>query len=145
MNHHRPSYRQFKHYQDFAYYPPYFYQNQKAPTQQQSGIPPAEEQPFYSNPIPPTPYEKFAKPKQPPYTHNYSSNYGYGFMQQQGVPNPGFPPQPWNQPNGIISYFQDENGQIDIDKMLSTFGQVADTVKQVSPLVKGLGSIMKGK
>jgi hypothetical protein len=47
-------------------------------------------------------------------------------------------------PKGLMGYFQDEQGQLDFDKMMSTTGQVMKTVQQVSPIVKGIGSFVKG-
>ncbi|WP_099156484.1 YppG family protein [Virgibacillus ndiopensis] len=80
-------------------------------------------------PIYKTPFEHFAKPKQP--------NDWYVNMQPNLTP---YPPQ---KTNGLFSYFQDKNGQMDLDKMFSTVGKLANTVQQVSPVVKQFGSIMK--
>ncbi|MFC7063674.1 YppG family protein [Halobacillus seohaensis] len=49
-----------------------------------------------------------------------------------------------NQKKNMINYFQDENGQLDFDKMMSTTGQVMQTIQQVSPMVKGIGTFVKG-
>ncbi|WP_186576312.1 YppG family protein [Aquibacillus kalidii] len=77
-----------------------------------------------------TPFQQLAKPQQPVNWYQPS---------QQGPPN-----QNWKQqPKGIMSYFQDKNGQMDIDKMLGTVGQMANTYHQVSPILKGLGSFVK--
>ncbi|WP_138418981.1 YppG family protein [Aquibacillus sediminis] len=81
-----------------------------------------------------TPFDYFAKPQQP-------STWAGHPPPMQGEAQPPL----WNQkPNGVMSYFQDKDGQVDIDKMLNTVGQAAATFQQVSPLVKGLGSFMKG-
>ncbi|MYL36128.1 hypothetical protein GLW05_21455 [Pontibacillus yanchengensis] len=104
---------------------------QQQPFQPYPNQPAQEEQP--RPPVFQTPYEQFAKPPQPNQWNPYYS------LQQQ------YPQQ--NQqatPKGIMNYFQDKNGQLDLDKMLSTMGQVANTANQFSPLVKGLGSFMKG-
>ncbi|WP_226585435.1 YppG family protein [Halobacillus litoralis] len=45
---------------------------------------------------------------------------------------------------GVMNYFQNEEGQLDFDKMMSTTGQVMKTVQQVSPIVKGIGTFVKG-
>ncbi|GEN32311.1 hypothetical protein HNQ35_002657 [Cerasibacillus quisquiliarum] len=45
--------------------------------------------------------------------------------------------------NSFLEYFYDANGQLDIDKMLSTVGQVANIYHQVSPIVKQFGAFMK--
>ncbi|WP_102347137.1 YppG family protein [Bacillus sp. Marseille-P3661] len=41
----------------------------------------------------------------------------------------------------LMSYFQDKNGQLDLDKMLTTVGKVSTTFQQVSPLFKQLTSL----
>ena len=46
------------------------------------------------------------------------------------------PIHPW------ISYFHDEKGKFDFNKMMSTFGQITNTVKQASPLFKSFGSFI---
>ncbi|MDC3413131.1 YppG family protein [Aquibacillus sp. 3ASR75-11] len=113
-------------------------------------------QPYYSNAsfnhsptIPVTPFQKYSKPSQPSYLSNYGTpgmgpkNNGW---MDQWIPYQSAPfPQQGNMPKGFMNYFHDEDGQLDIDKMLSTFGKVADTVKQVSPMVKGLGTFIKPK
>lgn len=43
----------------------------------------------------------------------------------------------------IIQQFLDDNGQVDIQKMLKTIGQFADTVQQVSPVVKQINDLIK--
>ncbi|QDP39141.1 YppG family protein [Radiobacillus deserti] len=83
------------------------------------------------SPYPMTPYQFYQKPPQP-------NNWGNYFQQQPQQGQYGKPPNP------IMQYFQDENGQLDVDKMFSTFGQISSTVKQVSPIVKEFGSMFKG-
>lgn len=59
-------------------------------------------------------------------------------------------PMGWNQPapgnkgKGFFSYFQDKDGQVDLDKMLNTANQVANTYQQFTPIFKGISSFMKG-
>ncbi|MFP7494999.1 YppG family protein [Terribacillus saccharophilus] len=79
-----------------------------------------------------TPYEYFKKPTLAPYWHN--------FAQPTNVYQPK---QPAQLTKGLASYFQDKDGQMDINKMMSTVGQMASTVQQVSPIVKSLGSFLK--
>ena|SRR5690625_777116 len=45
--------------------------------------------------------------------------------------------------NMILQQFMDEQGQVDITKMLKTIGQLADTVQQVTPVVKQINDIIK--
>ncbi|MDC3417039.1 YppG family protein [Aquibacillus salsiterrae] len=98
------------------------------------------QQPIQQQP-PRTPFGQFARPKQP---------INYGFQQpvaqsmppfQGGLPYPG--PMGKKRP-GLMSIFKDENGKLDMDKMFNTVGQVTNTYHQVYPLLKGLGSFVKG-
>ncbi|MDL4840144.1 YppG family protein [Aquibacillus rhizosphaerae] len=97
------------------------YNNQTGPVTQGSPQPPS------------TPYQYFAKPQHP-------TNWFPAAQPVQGGQS-----QNWSQTQkGIMTYFQDKDGQVDIDKMLSTVGQMANTYHQVSPIVKGIGSFVKG-
>ncbi|UOR10330.1 YppG family protein [Halobacillus amylolyticus] len=72
------------------------------------------------------------------YTQQYPYTYGYGYPgYNEAEPAAG-------QKSSVVSYFQDEQGQLDFDKMMSTTGQVVQTIQQVSPIVKGIGSFVKG-
>lgn len=106
------------------YQNPYQYQQQQQqnPYSQMHGPPPLQQ----------TAYEQFAKPQQPMFWDNS--------MQSNSNLNPQ---SNMNPPNGIINYFQDEEGHMDFDKMLSTVGQIASTYHQVSPIVKQVGSLIK--
>ncbi|MRG87227.1 YppG family protein [Salinibacillus xinjiangensis] len=79
-----------------------------------------------------SPYEQFQKPPMP--MGKYPMNQGGGPM---GGPYP-------KGPNPLLQAFQDQNGQMDFDKVFSTVGQVVNTVHQVQPLVKQVGSMIKG-
>ncbi|RDW15078.1 YppG family protein [Oceanobacillus chungangensis] len=79
-----------------------------------------------------TPYDYFQKPQQP---LNWAN---------QAATNPNFMQSPNGGPtSNIKSFFQDGNGQVDFDKMLSTVGQLASTYHQVSPIIQQFGSIIK--
>lgn len=45
--------------------------------------------------------------------------------------------------NNLLHYFKDNNGEVDLDKMFSTVGQLATTFQQITPVVKQVGSIMQ--
>lgn len=75
-----------------------------------------------------TPFDVFAKPKQPMNWQPYPY-YDKSFSQSSNSHN-------------LLYYFQDTNGEMDLDKIFSTAGQVADTIKQVSPMVKQVGDFM---
>ncbi|MBM7571089.1 YppG family protein [Aquibacillus albus] len=129
MNNWRAPY--FSYNQGSYYQTPFGFQQ---PTQMQQGSM------LSSQPM--TPYQQFAKPQQPQPPNPQQWN-GYHQQAQWGAGGPvGAPGQPI--PKGLISYFHDDNGQLDLDKMLSTFGQMANTYQQVSPIVKGIGSFLKG-
>ncbi|WP_173917772.1 YppG family protein [Halobacillus sp. Marseille-Q1614] len=70
------------------------------------------------------------------YDPSYMYGYGYPGYNEGGAN--GF------MKKNLMSYFQDDKGQIDFDKMMSTTGQVMQTIQQVSPVVKGIGSFVKG-
>lgn len=115
-------------------YNPYLHSHPQYPNYpypEQNGPPPQQQ----------TPYEQFAKPLQP-----VPMNWGNPMQQNADFTqsNANLPPQQSPYPNnGIKGYFQDEDGQVDFDKMLSTVGQLANTYHQVSPIVKQFGSIIK--
>src|SRR5690625_171880 len=78
-----------------------------------------ESDPYNGPSVHQTPYEYFAKPQQP----NWQD-----FMQQQHQqpPQGNYPPhQPMKPAGGFMSNFQNEDGKVDIDKMLGTVGQMA--------------------
>src|SRR5699024_11122347 len=79
--------------------------------------------PHAPGPYPKTPFEHFAKPKQPPF-----------WNQPQQPPNT--PPNQQPPMNNFKAYFQDDNGQMDYDKMFNTVGKLAKTVQQVSPVIQ---------
>lgn len=100
------------------------------------------------NPYFQTPFEQFAKPpqpedwsypmQQPDYPQQVNSPQQMNSSQQMN------PHQQMNLPqNNVTGYFQNENGQLDFDKMLSTVGQLANTYHQVSPIVKQVGALIK--
>jgi hypothetical protein len=88
--------------------------------------------PINSPKIQQTPYDYFQKPQQP---LNWAN---------QAATNPNFAQSPNGGPaSNFKSYFQDEKGQVNLDKMLSTVGQIANTYHQVSPIIQQFGSIIK--
>lgn len=97
------------------------------------------EQPFH--PQQPWPMPHFIPPPPPP-MHPFQP---IPFQQMQG--------QPFNYPQhnqssrpplsaSVLNQFQDADGQIDINKMLATVGQLANTVQQVTPVIKQVGSVI---
>ncbi|WP_164671043.1 YppG family protein [Virgibacillus doumboii] len=76
-----------------------------------------------------TPFEMYSKPKLPVNWNPY--------FQSGGAVNSS------PAPNNLLHYFQDNNGEMDLDKVLTTVGQLANTFQQISPVVKDVGSMMK--
>ncbi|TQS76425.1 hypothetical protein DX933_00850 [Ornithinibacillus gellani] len=73
--------------------------------------------------------------QQPQFTEN---GYMQSSQQSQPIQQQSSPPS-----SNAPSPFQNTNGQIDFDKMLSTVGQIANTYHQVAPIVKQFGALMK--
>lgn len=113
------------------YYPPYegnyYYQYPYSGNWQYTPKVPLNSPPYYQ-----TPYEYYAKPKLP-------ENWHTSIHPEQAY----YPGAMIHQGNNFFSYFHDENGQVDLDKMFSTVGQLANTVQQITPVVKQVGSFMR--
>ncbi|WP_053075086.1 YppG family protein [Ornithinibacillus californiensis] len=114
-------------------YPPY--QRQIPPNYQQQIQQPfhgfqQQQPPYYQNLYeqPKSPFEQFAKPKQP--QDWYANNEQLQGNNQQAQPQ-------------MMSQFQEQNGQMNLDKMLTTVSQIANTYHQVSPIIKQFGDFMK--
>jgi len=90
-----------------------------------------------------SPFEYFSKPSQAenwPYAMSQNLN-EYQFQQQNPyIQQPG---QQSNPTPGILAQFQTPEGQMDVQKMLSTVGQLANTVQQVSPVIKEIGAMIR--
>ena len=60
--------------------------------------------------------------------------------------------QAWNpsqgesfpRPHMFTNPFQNENGQLDVNKTLATVGQFATTIQQISPIIKQVNNLIKG-
>ncbi|MBM7554382.1 YppG family protein [Thalassobacillus pellis] len=89
------------------------------------------QQGWSSGQAPVNPFEIYAKPAFPPIENAYNET-GNQFYDQN------------SRPPGMMGYFQDQNGQLDMEKMMKTMGQLAQTANQFSPLVKGIGGFIKG-
>lgn len=115
------------------YYPPQYYQSIQQPFH------PSESMQYYPNMYqqPQTPFEQFAKPTQPQdwYASNQQSQ---GNNQQSQANN-----QQAQVQNGAMPPFPGQGGQLNLDKVLSTVSQMANTYHQVSPIIKQFGDFMK--
>ncbi|SEB18293.1 YppG-like protein [Thalassobacillus cyri] len=118
-----------RNYQQQPFYP-YPYQQQPMMGENPYGYPQSWNMPH----APGNPFEYYTKPMFPQQQNHMQSGYGsQPFFYNNGV-----------NPKNMIGYFQDQNGQIDMDKMMKTVGQVAQTANQLSPLMKGIGGFIKG-
>ncbi|HLR52133.1 MAG TPA: YppG family protein [Candidatus Avamphibacillus sp.] len=63
----------------------------------------------------------------------------YPSMGPNGMNPYSFP----KQPNNLLSQFQNTEGQLDVDKMINTVGQLASTYHQVAPIIKQFGAFIK--
>ncbi|MET3683946.1 hypothetical protein ABID56_002062 [Alkalibacillus flavidus] len=50
-----------------------------------------------------------------------------------------------NQSAILWQYFQNENGELDMDKVFKTLGQVMQLSQQITPIVKSLSTIVRPK
>lgn len=67
-------------------------------------------------------------------------------LMNENFGGPGQPPhlnQRTNTEINMLQQFLTEDGQVDIQKMLQTIGQFADTVQQVSPVIKQINDLIK--
>ncbi|MHC0035761.1 YppG family protein [Pseudoneobacillus sp. C159] len=107
------------------------------------------QQQWQSPMIPPSNYGKnkttslFDNPLEP-VDNYYQQNQ---MMQQHMNYNPYPKPNMIQKPNGgfgtILNSFKGQDGNIDLNKMMNTAGQMVNAVSQVSAMVKGLGGIFK--
>lgn len=121
-------------------YPPQQVNPYHQPTQaNEENYPPNQQPPAQNMPEQPngaesssqSPFEYFQKPEQP---MNWPNNTAFDPAQFQ---------QNQQMQQGIISQFQNQNGQLDVDKVIGTVGQLANTYHQVAPIFKQFGSLVK--
>ncbi|WP_062515719.1 YppG family protein [Halobacillus sp. KGW1] len=100
--------------------------------------------PMYSNQGGNWGYPMYTDASYMPYQQQqpFMNSYNYPGYTETGEQTASFDAS--SIPKGVMGYFQNEEGQLDFDKMMSTTGQVVKTMQQVSPIVKGLGSFVKG-
>jgi len=73
-----------------------------------------------------TPYDYFRKPAQP---EDLLGRRPVQYSKQQT--------------SNLMSYFQNNDGEFDMDKFFATTGQVTNLVQRVAPLVMRLASVVK--
>jgi hypothetical protein len=108
------------------------------------------------NVVPPTFPQKFPF-QSTPYQTNQQQSFGastpYEYFQKPPIPMGNFQQQQGGQQgnpminkgvNPLMQHFKNPNGQMDFDKVFSTVSQMVNTYHQVSPLVKQIGTFVKG-
>ncbi|GAA0431559.1 hypothetical protein GCM10008983_05170 [Lentibacillus halophilus] len=94
---------------------------------------PSFQNPYPHSPVntgyPPTPFDVYAKPKQPMMPDPYATN--------------NHTPGQSSASENLFHYFQDDSGGMDIEKIMTTAGQATQTVRQLSPVVKEVHSLIK--
>ncbi|SEN82651.1 YppG-like protein [Amphibacillus marinus] len=99
------------------------------------------------------PYYPYPQPMQnqgyPPQQHfnpqSYQAQPGMPFQQSwYPPPSQGMGMESAPTSKGVMGYFQNNDGQFDLDKVFNTAGQVANTYQQFTPIVKGISSFIKG-
>ncbi|KKI88823.1 hypothetical protein WQ54_30020 [Bacillus sp. SA1-12] len=107
-------------------------------------------------------HQQFQNPYQQPYLQHYQQSFQnpfppiYGGSQTSTMngqfmnvpyPTPYPKPAPYiKQPSGfqtVLSQFKKSDGQLDINKMMDTAGQMMSAVNQMGGLFKGVTSIFK--
>jgi len=109
----------------YDYYPPYY--------------PWTAYQPYPMMPYPPY-------PSYPPYVPNndYSQRQEYASVATMNeVANEQEQVTANIADSKVLQQFMNDSGQVDIQKMLQTVGQFADTVQQVSPVIKQLNELVR--
>lgn len=135
-------------------YPNFPAQYQNPYFQQQAGIPPYysmgnPQTVPYQNPYPSaylnknhvqSIFQNPLEPKDPYASHMQMINYP---MNYNPYPKPNMIPKPNGGFGTIMNSFKGQDGNLDLNKMMNTAGQMMNAVSQVSSMVKGLGGIFK--
>ncbi|MFD2445816.1 YppG family protein [Bacillus sp. CGMCC 1.16607] len=85
----------------------------------------------------------FHNPLEPknPYTSQMQMNQNQ--MNYNPYPKPNMIPRPNGGFGTIMNSFKGQDGNLDLNKMMNTAGQMVNAVSQVSSMVKGLGGFFK--
>lgn len=83
------------------------------------------------------------QPKKNQGTYGGANPYMNSYPYMHPYPKPGVINRPPSGINSVINSFKTQDGNLDLNKMIDTAGQMMNAVSQVSGLVKGLGGIFK--
>ncbi|WP_442594459.1 YppG family protein [Neobacillus sp. D3-1R] len=86
----------------------------------------------------------FQNPLEPnePYSSNMQMMNNYP-INYNPYPKPNMVPKPNGGIGTIMNSFKGQDGNLDLNKMMNTAGQMMNAVNQVTSMVKGLGGIFK--
>jgi hypothetical protein len=105
------------------------------------------QQPFFGNYYHPYPIQN-NQPYHYSFIFGQSPMTGPGFTPFQ-MPYPNQGPRPVHAPKGgfqsILNQFKTKDGNYDLNKMMSTAGQMMNTMNQLNGMVKQVGSFFKLK
>jgi hypothetical protein len=85
----------------------------------------------------------FKNPLEPENPYNQQVNLNQYQMNYNPYPKMNTVPRPNGGLGTIMNSFKGQDGNIDINKMMNTAGQMMNAVSQVSAMVKGLGGMFK--
>ncbi|MBM4762082.1 YppG family protein [Bacillus sp. B15-48] len=87
----------------------------------------------------------FENPLQPQTENLYGGYYpqNTSFQSMNPYPHQAYLPKKTNGFHSVINSFKNQDGNMDVNKMIDTAGQMMNAVTQVSTMVKGLGGIFK--
>lgn len=84
-----------------------------------------------------TPFDYYSKPEQPnQWPMGMNQNYSNFYQGQYPQNNQGQAPS-------VLAQFQDENGKVSFDKVISTVNQLANTFQQVTPVIQQVSAMVK--
>lgn len=76
------------------------------------------------------------------HTQHHQANYTYPFQLPNQLPNQLPKPQTGHF-NSFLNSFKSQSGNLDLNKMMDTAGQMMNALTQVSNMAKGIGGIFK--
>jgi hypothetical protein len=85
----------------------------------------------------------FQNPLEPKDPYAQQMQMGYNQMNFNPYPKPNLIAKPNGGIGTIMNSFKGQDGNIDLNKMMNTAGQMINAVSQVSSMVKGLGGMFK--
>jgi hypothetical protein len=85
----------------------------------------------------------FQNPLEPKNPYSGQTQMAYNQMNYNPYPRPNMIAKPNGGIGTIMNSFKGQDGNLDLNKMINTAGQMVNAVSQVSSMVKGLGGMFK--